>query len=252
MTRIFCILIIRQLFLGPKEILIKTSLDATLGVEKCYYKGMPDLISAKPTCDKITEKILINKATASIGALCLVMFLRMGGVFIVLPLISVYAGGLVGGGDAFVAGMALGAYGITQAFMQIPAGLLADRWGRKPVMATALLLFAIGGFSAAAAQTVEALILARLLQGVGAVASVASAWLADVSPRGAQDKGDGRFWFGHRPCFYDFHIYGNPFGRCGGDKRRFCAHRLCRPLGVCHYPFDAVAGALRRHPSFLS
>ncbi|WOV91296.1 MAG: MFS transporter [Candidatus Zeuxoniibacter abyssi] len=143
---------------------------------------MPDLISAKPTCDKITEKILINKATASIGALCLVMFLRMGGVFIVLPLISVYAGGLVGGGDAFVAGMALGAYGITQAFMQIPAGLLADRWGRKPVMATALLLFAIGGFSAAAAQTVEALILARLLQGVGAVASVASAWLADVSP----------------------------------------------------------------------
>ena len=69
---------------------------------------MPDLISAKPTCDKITEKILINKATASIGALCLVMFLRMGGVFIVLPLISVYAGGLVGGGDAFVAGMALG------------------------------------------------------------------------------------------------------------------------------------------------
>ena len=131
---------------------------------------------------QITEKILINKATASIGALCLVMFLRMGGVFIVLPLISVYAGGLVGGGDAFVAGMALGAYGITQAFMQIPAGLLADRWGRKPVMATALLLFAIGGFSAAAAQTVEALILARLLQGVGAVASVASAWLADVSP----------------------------------------------------------------------
>ena len=70
-------------------------------------------------------------------------------------------------------------------------------------------------------------------------------------PRGAQDKGDGRFWFGHRPCFYDFHIYGNPFGRCGGDKRRFCAHRLCRPLGVCHYPFDAVAGALRRHRRFF-
>ena len=143
---------------------------------------MPDLIQAKLTYDKTTEKILINKATASIGALCLVMFLRMSGVFIVLPLISVYAGGLVGGGGAFVAGMALGAYGITQAFMQIPTGLLADRWGRKPVMAAALLLFAIGGFAAAAAQTAEALILARLLQGAGAVASVASAWLADVSP----------------------------------------------------------------------
>ena len=112
------------------------------------------------------------------------MFLRMGGVFIVLPLISVYAGGLVGGGDAFVAGMALGAYGITQAFMQIPRRPFSRQMGTQTGHGdgTALLLFAIGGFSAAAAQTVEALILARLLQGVGAVASVASAWLADVSP----------------------------------------------------------------------
>ena len=88
-------------------------------------------------------------------------------------------------------------------------------------MATALLLFAIGGFSAAAAQTVEALILARLLQGVGAVASVASAWLADVSPAEHRTRAMAVFWFGHRPCFYDFHIYGNPFGRCGGIKGVF-------------------------------
>ena len=212
---------------------------------------MPDLISAKPTCDKITEKILINKATASIGALCLVMFLRMGGVFIVLPLISVYAGGLVGGGDAFVAGMALGAYGITQAFMQIPAGLLADRWGRKPVMATALLLFAIGGFSAAAAQTVEALILARLLQGVGAVASVASAWLADVSPAEHRTRAMAVFGSAIALAFMISIFTAIPLAGAVGIKGVFCAHRLCRPLGVCHYPFDAVAGALRRHRRFF-
>ena len=57
MTRIFCILIIRQLFLGPKEILIKTSLDATLGVEKCYYKGMPDLISQNRHATKSPRNI---------------------------------------------------------------------------------------------------------------------------------------------------------------------------------------------------
>ena len=118
----------------------------------------------------------------SVAALSGVMFLRMCGVFIVLPLIAVYAYDLKGSKDALIAGMALGAYGVTQALMQIPTGMLADRWGAKPVMAVALLLFAGGGFIAAWAQTAEVLIMARLLQGSGAVASVASAWLTAISP----------------------------------------------------------------------
>jgi len=38
-------------------------------------------------------------------------------------------------------GIALGAYGLTQALLQIPLGMLSDRLGRKPVIVGGLLVF---------------------------------------------------------------------------------------------------------------
>ena len=109
------------------------------------------------------------------------MFFRMFGVFAALPVAALFAASLPGGNAAWAAGIAVGGYGITQALMQIPSGMLADFAGRKTAMVAMLLVFAAGGFAAANADTVWQLAAGRLLQGAGAVAAIAAAWLADVA-----------------------------------------------------------------------
>ncbi len=121
------------------------------------------------------------KEFAAVGVLAGAMLFRMFGVFVALPLAAVFAASLPGGDAAWAAELALGGYGITQAILQLPAGMLADRFGRKPVMIFMLLVFAAGGFVAAAAETVWQLAGGRLLQGGGAVAAVAAAWISDVT-----------------------------------------------------------------------
>lgn len=111
------------------------------------------------------------------------MFLRMLAVFITLPVVALYANALQHSpSSAMLTGLALGAYGITQAAAQIGFGIFADRHGRKPALLAALALFVIGGFWAGAAENIGTLIAARLVQGVGAAAAAIMAWLADISP----------------------------------------------------------------------
>ncbi|NKF15231.1 MFS transporter, partial [Rhizobium phaseoli] len=87
-----------------------------------------------------------RRASAS---LALVFALRMLGLFIVLPVFALEAARLPGGEDAARVGFAMGLYGLTQAFLQIPLGLASDRFGRKPVIVAGLLLFALGSGIAA-------------------------------------------------------------------------------------------------------
>ena len=77
--------------------------------------------------------------------------LRMFGLFIILPVFAFYAEDLPGGNNYTLIGIALGAYGLTQAILQIPFGWLSDRIGRKPVIYLGLILFAIGSLVAALA-----------------------------------------------------------------------------------------------------
>src|SRR3954466_14536241 len=84
-------------------------------------------------------------------ALAGIFGLRMLGMFIVLPVFALYAEKLPGGKDKLLIGIALGAYGLTQSILQIPFGWISDRWGRKPVIYSGLLIFALGSFVAAAA-----------------------------------------------------------------------------------------------------
>ncbi|NLC22412.1 MAG: MFS transporter, partial [Halomonadaceae bacterium] len=103
---------------------------------------------------------------------------RMLGLFMVLPVLALYADELHGATPLLV-GLALGGYGLTQAVLQIPFGLLSDRLGRKPVIAGGMLLFALGSVVAASADTIGGVILGRCLQGSGAVAAAIMALLAD-------------------------------------------------------------------------
>lgn len=121
------------------------------------------------------------KELFAVGVLAAAMFFRMFGVFVALPVAAVFAASLSGGNALWAVGIAVGGYGITQALLQIPAGMLADIFGRKPVLIVMLIIFAAGGFVAAAADSVWQLALGRLLQGGGAVAAVTAAWIADIT-----------------------------------------------------------------------
>ncbi|MBX3686145.1 MAG: MFS transporter, partial [Rhodocyclaceae bacterium] len=70
--------------------------------------------------------------------------LRMLGLFLILPVFAVYAETLPGGDDLTMVGLALGAYGLTQACLQLAFGAASDRFGRKPVIVFGLVLFALG------------------------------------------------------------------------------------------------------------
>jgi predicted MFS family arabinose efflux permease len=106
--------------------------------------------------------------------------LRMLGLFLILPVFALYAEGLPGVSPLLV-GLAIGAYGLTQALLQIPFGMLSDRIGRKPVLIGGLLIFALGSVVAASAETIYGIILGRALQGSGAIAAVIMALAADLS-----------------------------------------------------------------------
>ncbi|WP_415243667.1 MFS transporter [Zhongshania sp.] len=116
----------------------------------------------------------------SVASLATLYAFRMLGLFMLLPVLSLYAGEY-GHSTPVLVGLALGIYGLGQAALQVPLGMLSDRIGRKPVIIAGLLLFAAGGILAASADNIITVILGRLLQGTGAIASTLTALLADLT-----------------------------------------------------------------------
>jgi MFS family permease len=107
--------------------------------------------------------------------------LRMLGLFLILPVFAVHAPRLSGGDNLTLVGIALGAYGLSQALLQIPFGMASDRWGRKPVIYLGLVIFAAGSVLAGASSDIWTAIAGRTLQGAGAVSSVVVALAADLT-----------------------------------------------------------------------
>ncbi|QHE89065.1 MFS transporter [Hydrogenophaga sp. BPS33] len=126
-----------------------------------------------------------RRASAS---LALVFALRMLGLFIVLPVFALEAARLPGGDDPARVGFAMGLYGLTQAFLQMPVGLASDRYGRKPVIVAGLLLFALGSGIAAWAPDLTWLAIGRAVQGAGAISAAVTAFLADVTRDAVRTK----------------------------------------------------------------
>ncbi len=134
----------------------------------------------EPTSLTSTER----RAAASLGS---IFGLRMIGLFMILPVFSLYAHKLEGFTPALM-GLAIGAYGLTQAAFQIPFGLLSDRIGRKRVIYIGLTIFAVGSVVAALSDSIYGVIAGRALQGAGAIAAAIMALLADLTRHTVRTK----------------------------------------------------------------
>ena len=121
-------------------------------------------------------------------SLALIFALRMFGLFLVLPVFALEARKYPGGDDPALVGLAMGMYGLTQAFFQLPLGMASDRFGRKRVIVAGLLVFAVGSLWAALANDVMGLLLGRALQGAGAVSAAVTALLADQTRESVRTK----------------------------------------------------------------
>lgn len=128
----------------------------------------------------VPDKMTPTELRASVG-LAGIFGLRMLGMFLILPVFAIYAHGLPGGNSQTLIGLALGAYGLTQAMLQLPFGMASDRWGRKRVIYFGLLLFVIGSFVAASASDIYMVIVGRAIQGAGAISAAVTALLADLT-----------------------------------------------------------------------
>lgn len=114
-------------------------------------------------------------------ALATLFAARMLGLFLLTPIFAVAARTLAGGDDPARVGLALGAYGLTQAIMQIPLGMASDRYGRRPVIVFGMLLFVVGGVICALTDDVDWVTVGRVVQGLGAVSAAITAWIADAT-----------------------------------------------------------------------
>jgi DHA1 family multidrug resistance protein-like MFS transporter len=126
--------------------------------------------SLQPVVDRSVERL--------VRALALTTFLLWVGASAILPLLPEYLK-RHGASDALV-GAVMASYFVGALAGQYPAGRLADRIGRRPVLVVGLLCYAIGsvGFVAPVGPAVD--VAFRLMQGVGAGAAEVAA-LAMIS-----------------------------------------------------------------------
>lgn len=136
--------------------------------------GSPDMgaTSVKIKLSAIERRI--------VAALAGIYATRMLGLFLLLPVLSIYATQLPDASPELI-GLAMGAYGLTQAIFQIPFGRWSDHYGRRPVIAVGLLLFLLGSVVGALADSLWLIVLARSLQGAGAMSAAVTALLADFT-----------------------------------------------------------------------
>jgi MFS family permease len=136
------------------------------------------------------DRMSPNEVKAS-SILASIYALRMLGIFLILPIFSIYAAELPSQPSIFQIGLALGIYGLTQAIFQIPFGMVSDVIGRKKVIYFGLVLFIVGSLCAGLTNDIELIILGRAIQGAGAISAVLSALLADLTSDESRTKAMG-------------------------------------------------------------
>lgn len=139
------------------------------------------MTSTAPSVTPVAKPRLSREERQVSIRLAMLFAVRMLGLFLLTPVFADAALSLSGGDQKWLVGMALGAYGMTQALMQIPFGLLSDRFGRRPIILVGLSLFVLGGVICALSDAVVWILVGRAIQGLGAVSAAITAWVADAT-----------------------------------------------------------------------
>lgn len=120
-------------------------------------------------------------------ALSSIFALRMLGLFMIIPVFAV-VGQQYQHATPMLIGLAMGIYGLSQAILQIPFSLWADRFSRKPLIIFGLSLFSLGALIAGISDSIYGVIIGRAIAGAGAVSAVVMALLADVTREEQRSK----------------------------------------------------------------
>lgn len=107
---------------------------------------------------------------------------------LVIPVLPSYAMSL--GADELTIGVIFGVFSLALLLFSIPVGLLSDRAGRRPIMATGMLSLAAATIVFALSANIYVLIIARIIQGISGAAtwSAGLALLADTY--GPEERGE--------------------------------------------------------------
>ena len=159
---------------GKRVARLSRTAGQTVNMRGSPIRFIPNVLS--PTSDAMSR----DEKRAG-AALASIFGLRMLGLFLILPVFSIHAQSIPGGDNLTLVGIALGAYGLTQAMFQIPFGMASDRFGRKRVIVIGLLLFAFGSAVAALSTDIWWAIFGRVLQGAGAISAAVTALAADLT-----------------------------------------------------------------------
>jgi len=137
-------------------------------------------MSSENPASVIEKVVMLASERRSVSVVALISMIRMFGLFALLPVLSLYARDLENATPMLV-GLAVGAYGLTQAGLQVPLGALSDRIGRLPVIIAGLAIFAAGSVLAAMSDSIYGIIAGRLLQGAGAISATLTALITDAT-----------------------------------------------------------------------
>src|SRR6056297_2085547 len=182
----------------------------------------------------------------AVGALALLYSCRMLGLFMVLPLLALYAVDSPGGTPLMI-GLALGAYGFSQALLQIPLGWLSDRIGRKPVILGGLLIFAGGSLVAAFAESVQMIAVGRALQGAGAISGSVMALAADITAEEQRTKAMAVIGISIGLSFALALVFGPLLAAWGGLSAVFGMTAVLAVLGMAIVALGIPTAARREH-----
>lgn len=186
--------------------------------------------------------------TRAVVSLASLYMARMLGLFMLLPVLALYARDLPGTTPVLV-GLALGIYGLSQAALQLPLGLLSDRIGRKPVIFGGITVFLAGSLVAAFADSIHGIIVGRALQGAGAIASTLIALLGDVTREHNRSKAMAAIGASIGLSFALSLMIGPPIAAWGGLRGLFLVIALLAAIGLLLTAFVVPAPVTASHPA---